>query len=62
MWAAATNETRMKDGANFLACVWEEVASRIVELSVRIYELTPEQADALRIAYLRRTNYRVEPM
>ncbi|NBO72410.1 MAG: hypothetical protein EBU66_14265 [Bacteroidetes bacterium] len=62
MWVAASNETRMRDGANFLACVWEDVARRVVELSIRIYELTPEQAEALRVAYLRRILYIVEPM
>jgi hypothetical protein len=61
MWAAAPNEKRIREGANFLACVWEDIARSVVDLAVSIYELTPEQAEALRVAYLRRTTYMVEP-
>ena len=61
MWSAADNEKRMRDGANFLTCVWEEVARKVVEAAVLTYELTPEQADALRAVFLQRTPYRVEP-
>jgi len=61
MWSAAENEKRMRDGANFLTCIWEEVARKVVETAVLTYELTSEQADALRTVFLQRTPYRVEP-
>ena len=57
----ATNEKRMRDGTNFLACVWEDVARRVIELAIEIYELNEEQADALQVAFLRRITYLVEP-
>ena len=58
----AEQEKRMRDGANFLGSVWEDVARRIVELAVQVYELSTEQAAALRTAFLRRTPYLVQPM
>lgn len=58
-WVAAEEETRMRDGRNFLSCVWEEIACRVVETAVRVYELTPEQAAALRTAFLSRVQYSV---
>ena len=61
MEAEEANKKRMRDGANFLGAVWEDVARRVVELAIQIYELSPEVADALRIAFLRRTPYIVQP-
>lgn len=58
----AEQEKRMRDGANFLGAVWEDVARRIVELAIQVYELSPEVAEALRTAFLRRTPYLVQPM
>ena len=58
-WAAAEEETRMREGRNFLSCVWEEIARRVVETAVRVYELSPEQAAALRTAFLCRVQYSV---
>jgi hypothetical protein len=58
----AEQEKRMRDGANFLGAVWEDVARRIVELAIQVYELSPEVADALRTVFLRRTPYLVQPM
>jgi hypothetical protein len=55
-------EKRMRDGANFLGAVWEDVARRIVELAAQVYELSTEQTDALRTVFLRRTPYLVQPM
>jgi hypothetical protein len=59
-WATAEEESRMREGQNFLGCVWEEIARRVVETAVRIYELSPEQAAALRTAFLCRIQYSVE--
>jgi hypothetical protein len=61
MWATTTNEARLKEGADFLALVWSEIAAKVVETAVRIYELSPEQATALRKAFLDRVQYEIEP-
>ena len=60
MWATAAEDTRMRDGKIFLSCVWEDIARRVVETAVRVYELSPEQAAALRTAFLCRVQYSVE--
>jgi hypothetical protein len=61
MDAEEANRKRMRDGANFLGTVWEDVARRIVELAIQVYKLSPEVADAVRTAFLRRTPYLIEP-
>jgi len=49
--ALAKEEVRMRSGTNFLAVLWSEVALKVVETAVHVYELTPEQAVALRKAF-----------
>jgi hypothetical protein len=61
MWSLTSNEARIKEGADFLALVWSEIAANVIETAVRIYELSPEQAAALRKAFLDRVQYEIEP-
>lgn len=55
-----TNAVRVRDGQKFLTMVWRRVAERVIEEAVRVYRLSPEQAAALRSAFLLRVQYGVE--
>jgi hypothetical protein len=47
-------------GAGCLGLVWENVAKKIVDEAIRIYQLRPEQAEALKAVYLKRGTYGIE--
>lgn len=47
----------IRSGKIFIEMLWFEVAKRVVERAAVIYELTPEQRDALKRAYLRPGDY-----
>jgi hypothetical protein len=60
-WAVTpTNAERLATGQKFLSFVWRDVATKVVETAVRVYGLSPEQAAALRSAFLTRVLYSVE--
>jgi hypothetical protein len=57
-WSVATEEERMHEGANFISLLWSEISKKVIEKSVQVYELTSEQAEALRKAFRR---YEIRP-
>lgn len=59
-WTVTTNAERMVTGQKFLSFVWRDVATKVVETAIRVYGLSPEQAAALRSAFLTRVLYCVE--
>jgi hypothetical protein len=52
----------MREGAALLSFVWFQVAQRVLETAVQVYELTPEQTEALRKIFLRPGDYSVQPL
>ena len=51
MWVATSNEKRLRDGETFIQLVWEQIRDKVIETAVRIYELSPQQAAALKKAF-----------
>ena len=47
-------------GAGCLGLVWENVAKKIVDEAIRLYQLSPEQAEALKAVYLKRGTYTID--
>jgi hypothetical protein len=58
-WSTASEEARMRDGTDFIALIWSEIAAKVIEKSVHVYGLTPEQGAALRKAFRR---YQILPI
>jgi hypothetical protein len=55
--ATLSNRQRLREGTAVLSYVWFQIAQRIVETAIRVYECTPEQAVALRKVFLRPGDY-----
>lgn len=51
---------RKELGTNFLRVLWYDVAEKVVEKAILVYELDEEQAKALRKVYLKVNHYYVE--
>jgi hypothetical protein len=45
---------RMQEGENFISLVWEQIRDKVIEAAVHVYELSPEQAAALRKVFRKR--------
>jgi len=50
----------LKVGYAMTSFMWFNIAKKVVESAIVVYECTPEQADALRRVYLRSGDYIVE--
>jgi hypothetical protein len=55
----ATNDRRLKDGKNLLLILWKTIAEKVIQEAIRVYELSPEQAAAIKAAF-GRVPYSVE--
>jgi len=51
---------RIDEGRKFLEFLWFSIAEDVVATAVRVYQLDGEQAAALRLAFLRPGDYRIE--
>ena len=58
--SATEMDPSMREGSAVLSFVWFEVAKRVVETAIRVYELTPEQIVAVKKVFLRAGDYVVE--
>ncbi len=54
-------EKQMSEGAAFLSHIWFMIAQKVLDTAAAVYELSPEQAAALRRAFLRPNDFVVEP-
>ena len=55
------NEERLRLGTNFIELVWSEIARKVVEKAVEVYQLSVEEAVAVRKAFLSRNLVRFVP-
>jgi hypothetical protein len=51
----SVNEERLRLGTNFIEILWSEIARKIVEKAVEVYQLSVEEAAAVRKAFLSRS-------
>jgi hypothetical protein len=56
---ATPNEIRIRDGTRLLEMVWYSIAEDVVARAIQLYDLSPDQAAALRRAFLRPNDYYV---
>lgn len=55
-----TMDPELREGSALLSFMWFEVAKRIVQKAIHIYECTPEQAEALKKVFLRSNDYFIQ--
>ena len=55
------NEERLRLGTNFIELLWSEIARKVVEKAVEVYELSVEETAAVRKAFLSRNLVRFVP-
>lgn len=54
------NDPDLQTGIDIVESMWYLVASSIVEMAIKTYHLSEEQAQALRDVYLKQNHYYVE--
>lgn len=47
-------------GAGCLGMIWENIAKKIIDEAIRVYNATPEQGEALKEVFLKRGTYRID--
>lgn len=57
----SVNEERLRLGTNCIELMWSEIARKVVEKAVEVYQLTLEEAAAVRRAFLSRSLVRFVP-
>lgn len=53
-------DPRVQEGLDMIQTIWYGVAIQIVNMAIKTYNLTPEQAKALREVYLKPNQYTVK--
>ena len=53
------DDPRVGEGLEMIQSIWYGVAIQIVNMAIRVYNLNPEQAKALKEVYLRPNDYTV---
>ena len=52
-------DDEFREGSAILSFMWFEVAKKIVQTAIHVYECSPEQAEALKKVFLRYNDYTV---
>ncbi len=53
------DDERVREGVEIVQSMWYGVAIQIVTMAIRVYDLNPEQAKALKDVYLRPNDFTV---
>ena len=63
-WLSFSNKSmddpRIQEGIDMIQTMWYGVAIQVVNMAIRVYNLTPQQANALKDVYLRSNDYTVK--
>jgi hypothetical protein len=57
----SVNEERLRLGTNYIEILWSEIARKVVEKAVEVYQLPVDEAAAVRKAFLSRSLVRFVP-
>ncbi len=57
---APSEEERIRVGELFLSCLFQHHIEHVINLAIKIYDVLPDQAAALRQVFLKGGDYRIE--